>query len=83
MSKSAKALLVIFLLYVLGFFLVPPIFFTGIGFGWYWLGNAVEKYENVAYKPIITWSGENSILAKLRYENTVFWCHKFEHCHVD
>ena len=82
MTKLTKLLASIAVLYILGFFLWAPIQLFGISAHWFWLANLTSKINAAIYTPLAKWSGEDGVLTKIRYQNTVFWCNKFEHCHV-
>ena len=79
--KTLKwALAILILLYVLGFFLWVPVSLAGISYKVYSLTRAANYYDHLVYRSWVVPLGENNVFFKLRRQNAIFWCDRFEHC---
>ena len=82
MTKTAKLLLLLPTLYVVGFFAWAPIYLLAHNPYLSWLANFTYETKKLAIDPLLQWSGENGTVFKINSKNVVFWCNQFKSCHV-
>jgi len=61
-------------------FLWVPLHMTSIQYNQYWLAKTFKVYDEVFVYSWIRLLGDDSVILKIRINNTVYWCNKFEVC---